>query len=126
MAEEFSSELPEHELSTLMSRIGLRFARERRLPECDSLSQVEMAVNHVWDAEQWGECRLLEQPQQVDIVHAGAPINVALPDAGWSDGFLQGVYQGWFQQLGMSAGLAVHVGQAESVDLRRFVLVRAV
>lgn len=37
---------------------------------------------------------------------------------------LQGVYEGWFQQLGMLAGLAVQSVPSDTVDLRRLVLAR--
>lgn len=126
MSQEFSAELPAHELVILMDRIGRRFARTRRLPDCAALQDVEAEVNRRWSAEQWGECRMIEHSAHVEILHAGSPLNIALPDADWSDGFLQGVYSEWFQQLGMLAGLVVEVGRAESADLRRFVLSRAV
>lgn len=124
MADEFAAELPAHELPTLMARIGLRFARLHPLQESVSLVEVEAGANRIWSEHDWGMCRLLERTESVEILHACAPINVAL-DADWSDGFLEGVYEGWFRQLGMLAGLAVRVVPPESADLRRFRLARA-
>lgn len=125
MAEEFAAELPAHELLTLMARIGLRFARVHPLEGGASLAEVESAANRVWSEQDWGLCRLSERADCVEIVHACAPINAAL-DAEWSDGFLEGVYEGWFRQLGMLAGLAVRAVPPESADLRCFRLARAV
>ncbi|MCS3746717.1 MULTISPECIES: hypothetical protein [unclassified Xanthomonas] len=124
MAEEFGAELPEHDLATLMARIGRRFAREHRLAPCIALDQVQQAANAIWDSCDWGQCTMDEHPDHVQIRHGGAPLSVALDGAAWSDGFLQGVYEGWFQQLGMLAGLAVQSAPADTVDLRLFVLAR--
>lgn len=124
MAEEFGAELPEHDLATLMARIGRRFAHAHRLRPCATLEELQQAANAVWDDCDWGRCALEEQADHVQIRHAGAPLGVVLDGAAWSDGFLQGVYEGWFQQLGMLAGLAVQTVPGESVDLRRFVLAR--
>lgn len=124
MAEEFAAELPVHELPVLMGRIGLRFARAHPLRESVSLAEVESAANGIWSEHEWGVCRLIERADCVEILHACAPINVALADD-WSDGFLEGVYEGWFRQLGMLAGLAVRATPPASADLRRFQLARA-
>ncbi len=126
MGEEFASELPEQELATLMSRIGLRFANQHRLSAgCSVLQQVEQEANRVWDAADWGACQMVEHPNYVDIRHYAAPITVALDAVPWSDGFLEGVYQGWFQQLGMLAGLSVRAVRPEVADVRRFTLARS-
>lgn len=125
MAEEFASELPDHELSTLMARIGLRFAREHELSDCAALHEVEVAANQVWEGSEWGFCRMVEHENYVDIQHMGAPMAVVLEAAPWSDGFLEGVYQGWFQQMGMLAGLRVRTLRSDDVDVRRFALSRA-
>ncbi|MCC4633854.1 cellulose biosynthesis protein BcsD [Xanthomonas dyei] len=124
MAEEFGAELPEHDLATLMARIGRRFAREHRLTSCTALDEVQQAANAIWDSCDWGQCTMDEHADHVQIRHGGAPLSLALDGAAWSDGFLQGVYEGWFQQLGMLAGLAVQTAPADTVDLRLFVLAR--
>ncbi|APO96481.1 cellulose biosynthesis protein BcsD [Xanthomonas vesicatoria] len=124
MAEEFGAELPEQDLATLMARIGRRFAREHRLAPCAALDEVQQAANAIWDSCDWGQCAMDEHADRVQIRHGGAPLSVALDGAAWSDGFLQGVYEGWFQQLGMLAGLAVQSVPGETVDLRLFVLAR--
>ncbi len=124
MAEEFGAELPEQDLAMLMARIGSRFARAHRLLPCATLEELQQAANAVWDSCDWGRCAMDEQADHVQILHAGAPLSVVLEGAAWSDGFLQGVYEGWFQQLGMLAGLAVQTVPGDTVDLRQFVLAR--
>jgi hypothetical protein len=124
MAEEFAAGLSGAELATLMARIGQRFAQAHPLDSCASLAEVQAQANQVWDGSEWGVCRMDEHGDWVEILHAGAPLGVALADAGWSDGFLEGVYGGWFQQQGMLAGLAVRSVEPESDDLRRFRLAR--
>lgn len=124
MAEEFGAELPEQDLAMLMARIGSRFARAHRLLPCATLEELQHAANAVWDNCDWGRCAMDEQADHVQILHAGAPLSVVLEGAAWSDGFLQGVYEGWFQQLGMLAGLAVQTVPGDTVDLRQFLLAR--
>ncbi|HYG05899.1 MAG TPA: hypothetical protein VD865_05750 [Stenotrophomonas sp.] len=125
MAEEFAAELPDHELATLMARIGRRFAQGHPIGGCAALDEVEAAANRIWADSDWGQCRLQEQPGSVEISHAAAPLTVALPGRDWADGFLAGVYEGWFQQLGMLAGLAVSPQPPAAPDLRRLRLARA-
>ncbi|AGI09983.1 Hypothetical Protein XCAW_04218 [Xanthomonas citri subsp. citri Aw12879] len=96
MAEEFGAELSEDDLALLMARIGRRFAREQRLAPCATLDDAQHAANAVWGRCDWGQCALEEYTDHVQIRHAGAPLSVALNGAAWSDGFLQGVYEGWF------------------------------
>lgn len=124
MAEEFVAELPEAEAARLLGRIGRRFAVLHPLPAAITLDAVEVAANRVWADLEWGACRMREQQGHVDICHVAAPINLAVGDAAWVDGFLEGVYQGWFQQQGLLAGLAVCAVVADSLDVRRFRLAR--
>jgi hypothetical protein len=125
MADEFAAELPEHELATLMARIGRRFAQRHPIGECQGLGDVEASANRIWGESDWGQCRMEEQAGSVEITHAAAPIAVALPGMEWADGFLAGVYEGWFQQLGMLAGLSVHAERPSTPDMRRLRLARA-
>jgi len=125
MADEFAAELPGHELATLMARIGRRFAQRHPIGECVALDEVEAAANRIWHDIDWGQCRMSEQAGNVEILHAAAPLAVALSGTDWSDGFLAGVYDGWFQQLGMLAGLSVAADAPSTPDLRRFLLGRA-
>lgn len=125
MAEEFAAELPGSELDTLMNRIGHRFAQRHPIGRCVALDEVEAAANRAWSDAEWGECRMIERSGAVEIVHVGAPLAVLLEGMDWSDGFLAGAYDGWFQQLGMLAGLGVRAEPSDSPDLRRFVLARA-
>lgn len=125
LADEFAEELPEAEAALLMARIGRRFAQAHPLGACTSLAEVETAANRVWSEVDWGGCDMAEQADCVEIRHGGAPLGVALSGHDWSDGFLEGVYEGWFQQLGMLAGLAVRRAAPASADLRLFRLGRA-
>lgn len=125
MAEEFAAELPGPELATLMARIGHRFAQRHPIGACTTLAEVEAAANRVWADAEWGQCRMAEQADGVEILHVGAPLPVLLTGMDWNDGFLAGAYDGWFQQLGMLAGLGVRAESPDSADLRRFVLARA-
>lgn len=124
MAEEFAAELAPAELSTLMARIGHRFAQRHSIGACATLDEVEAAANAVWTDAEWGQCHMAERADGVEILHAGAPLPVLLTGMDWSDGFLAGAYNGWFQQQGMLAGLGVRAQPADSPDLRRFLLAR--
>jgi hypothetical protein len=126
LATEFSAALSDEELFTLMVRIGGRFAGGQPLAACADLSQVAAQANRIWEGTDWGRCQMREYADHVEILHAGAPIQIALGGAEWGDGFLQGVYGAWFQQLGMLPGLSVSMSRAESQDVRRLVLAKAI
>ena len=123
MAEEFASALQPSELGMLMARIGKRFARQYPLSECSSLDEVVKAANRVWLDSDWGCCSMSESQDAVLIQHVGSPLHLAV-GADWTDCFLQGVYEGWFRQQGMPAGLVVVTAAPVSADQRVFRLVR--
>ncbi|WP_295930712.1 cellulose biosynthesis protein BcsD [uncultured Xanthomonas sp.] len=126
LAEEFAAELGAEDLALLMARIGRRFAAEHTVGACTTLQELEDAVNRVWDRLEWGYARFEEHADRVELLHAGSPLHIGLAgQAGGADGFLEGVYQAWFVQVGMSAGLGVRALSSGHEDLRRFVLARA-
>ncbi len=124
MGQEFSAELSDQELKALLSRIGGRFASNHPVGECLTLQDMESSANRLWDLIEWGRCAFDESADRVDIRHMAPPIITALGTSSWVDGFLEGVYQSWFQQAGMLSGLAVRACAPQSDDVRRLVLSR--
>lgn len=121
---EFESVLASDDLKLLMQRVGQRFAEQYPIPNAEDLSTAQQHMNQCWTHVHWGWCALSDQGASVQIEHALAPLSAALPDAAWSDGFLEGVYDAWMRQLGMLQGLAVRAAGSASSDVRRFVLKR--
>lgn len=113
LAEEFASALPPEELATLMARIGMRFAAEHPLPANDTVQALQDAMNRVWDSLDWGMAELGQSSEGMEITHRFSPVAAAFgePHADWASGFLQGVYQQWFDAAG-GAGLRVEVAAA--------------
>ncbi|WP_254459143.1 cellulose biosynthesis protein BcsD [Xanthomonas sacchari] len=125
LAEEFAAELGAEDLALLMARIGRRFAAEHPVGTCATLQDLEEAANRIWDRLEWGYVRFEEQADRLDLLHAGSPLHIGLAgQATGADGFMEGVYQAWFVQVGMSAGLCVRALSSANEDLRRFVLTR--
>lgn len=125
MAAEFADALPEAELARLMARMGERFAVAHPLAPADDLAVLQDACNRVWGELEWGRTQFSEQPDEVTIDHIGAPLSALLGGAaGWSGGFLEGVYRGWFQAAGMLPGLDVQPLAGATADVSRYVLAR--
>jgi hypothetical protein len=123
LAQEFAAELSTQDMALLMARIGRRFAGAHPIGVCATLEQVQDAVNQIWDRMEWGYARLEEQADRVDVLHVGSPLQIAMAaEACGADGFLEGVYHGWFEQAGMLAGLGIRTLPVIEEDVRRFVL----
>jgi hypothetical protein len=90
------------QLDKLLTRVGVRFARSLALPACESLGELEAAMNRTWDALDWGSVRLAEQGRMLRIVHSAYPIIDAEGDAAtlMLGSVLQGVYTYWLGSQG--------------------------
>lgn len=113
LASELADYLGASDWSAFIPRSGIRFAMERPLPACETLEDMQSAMNRVWAELDWGWVTLQEHPRFLSIEHYCAPLDPAASHehAGLLAGFLQGVYQHWFQTLG--SGSTLRVRQAE-------------
>lgn len=116
MAAEFASALSPTDLRALMHRVGMRFAAANPLPPCSTLQELQAAMTDAWERIDWGWVRLSQDAAHLDIHHSLAPISAAfgVDHAEWSGGFLEGVYQVWFEQA--DAG-ALQVRQVAPADI---------
>lgn len=119
LALELSAGLPPEESRRLFARIGERVAQQLPVARCNTLAELERAVNARWEAIGWGFGRLEEGAETLSITHDCSPLAAAFgaEAAGWTSGFLEGAYQAWFRAQGSPAGLRVQAmtqGDAES------------
>jgi hypothetical protein len=115
LATEFSSALSVGDLRTLSRRIGTRFANDAPLSNHPTLDTLQAEISRVWGELDWGYVNLVQQNDCVEIQHFCSPLSAGLGKAGseWCAGFLEGVYQQWFEQQG-AAGL--RVSQTHNTD----------
>lgn len=109
-AAELSEGLPAEEIRKLFYRIGSRIAEALPVARCDTIDELQHAVNARWDAIGWGFGTLHEEGELLRITHACSPLAVAFgPESGpeWAAGFFEGAYGAWFAGQGMPAGLRV-------------------
>ena len=113
LAAEFATALSPADLRTLSRRIGLRFATELPLPPQPTLDGVQAAMSRQWQDLDWGWVSLVQHTDHVEINHFCSPLTAAFgaPAVDWATGFLEGVYQQWFEQQG-APGLSVSQTQA--------------
>ena len=69
----------------------------------------------MWDRIGWGSVRLQQGAAELDIHHDLSPLSAAFGPghAPWSGGFLEGVYQSWFEQAGAAQ---LRVAQSAPAD----------
>jgi hypothetical protein len=105
---EFVSALAPEDLHTLMARVGTRFASEQAPGPCQTLEELQQAMSRIWMELDWGYVLLTQHAEHLEITHHYSPLVAAFgrEHAAWSSGFLQGVYQRWFDAAG-SEGLRV-------------------
>lgn len=110
LGQEFAEALPPRELHALMARIGTRFAVQQNLGNCETIAALQDAMNQVWEGLDWGFAELAQTPAGMEVHHRFSPLAAAFGNSeeGWATGFLQGVYQQWFEAAG-AGGLRVQV-----------------
>lgn len=108
LGQEFAAALSAQDLATLMARIGVRFAAQHPLGPSEHVTELQQAMNAVWDSLDWGQVELVQSSSGMEIQHRFSPLVAALgeAEANWATGFLQGAYQQWFDAAG-AGGLRV-------------------
>lgn len=116
LAAEFAAALPPEDLRALMFRVGTRFAAEHPLPACATLDDLQRSMTAVWERIDWGWVRLTQESAQLDICHSLSPVSAAFGPSHvlWSGGFLEGVYQSWFEQAGAGQLKVAQVAPADA------------
>lgn len=115
LAAEFTQVLSNDELRELMFRVGERFASANPLGPCATLPELQQRMTDVWRDADWGWVALVQLQGQLSITHHCAPLVAGMDEnnIGWSLGFLQGVYQKWFDAAGANA---LRVTPGEPID----------
>lgn len=127
MKQEFTAALPPQELRRLMVRVGRRFAQSHPLQARETLPQLQQEMNRIWSERDWGTVEIAQSDRELTINHQFSPLSAAFgaSDAEWSTGYLQGVYQQWFDTAG-ATGLKVETAnQSDQWGSARFRLVAA-
>jgi len=117
LAHEFASALPPADLRVLMVRVGGRFAAQHGLStQTGTLPLLQQSMNAIWEPMEWGSVQLDQTPDALQITHQFAPLASAfgLEQADWAFGFLEGVYQAWFAQVGAEQLRVVQVAAADT------------
>ncbi len=125
-AEEIADALTPHDQRLLLARVGRRFAEANPVPAVETLEALQDAFNAIWRPLDWGFVVCEEMSDRLRLNHYAAPLAVALPGCpDWSEGFLEGVYHAWFQQVGLLPGLEVRaMPDQDSPDVRQLELRR--
>ncbi|WP_294370481.1 cellulose biosynthesis protein BcsD [Pseudacidovorax sp.] len=106
---ELGEGLPDSELKALFARLGRRVAQSMPLERCQTVAELEAAMNRTWADMHWGFVRLHEDEDRLWLQHHCQPLvasfgSVSLP---WAQSFFEGVYEGWLEAQGSPAALAV-------------------
>jgi hypothetical protein len=109
LAEEFEGQLKTPQLRELLRNIGERFGRRHALVECHTLDDLEVAINSVWDELDWGCVQIDDAGDYLAVRHLCAPLRAAFgsPAMNWVPAYLEGVYQQWFNTLGVDPALRI-------------------
>ncbi|WP_231378479.1 cellulose biosynthesis protein BcsD [Bordetella sp. FB-8] len=108
-AEELAQDMTSRHLGQVMRRTGEQFARQHSLPGTSTIADLQMAINRVWDAMDWGWVEIHEAQDRLVLSHYYAPLQAAFGAAhqAWSSAFLEGAYDLWMHQSGADSQLRV-------------------
>lgn len=109
LAEELDSQAGAGGRDALLRGVGRQMARMLPLPAVASMAALEMEMNDVLGAIDWGHTRLelQETERHILITHTGLPRigSAGDPPGTWLAGVLEGLYEAWMgQQPGSDAG----------------------
>lgn len=125
---EFDAQLDNDELRRLMARIGRRFADHCDVSQSTTIEAMQQCVNIFWADLDWGWVEMSGGDAVLEIRHLCSPLQVAFGEScsGWIPAFLEGVYQRWFELVGIDPALRVQqVGHASAGNQLVFKLSRA-
>jgi hypothetical protein len=118
LSDELQEQLTPPEYRALLVRLGVRFAQLFELPACNSLKDIEIAVNKYWSEFQWGFAVFSDVGRQLQIAHHACPLPAALQiDGDFAGGFLEGAYGAWLQAAGSPAELSLKQLPAAGVPM---------
>lgn len=104
-------EHPPHEASGVLQALGERLALMHPLGEADAPGEIAARMNLLWTKMAWGSAQLTVERDCILIDHRGWPSRRSGgDDGGWAPAALliiEGVYHGWFRELGGGDALAV-------------------
>ncbi len=124
LATELRAQMPAPEIRAFFHVLGNRLATRDPLPVGQSLGDLEVNVNRYFSQAGWGWMRLRDLNSSLELLHSCAPLRQAFGDEAmeWAPALLEGLYAGWFKQLGAGHGLQLQqVGGAEgAADTLRF------
>ena len=122
---EFALRGEPQELRILMQRLGSSMAISNALPPAESLQDLELAMNKVWFALDWGWVELIDASDCLSILHHSAPLKAAFgaESLSWTPALLEGIYGQWFEVMGVDKLLRVvqygePTGQGQVIELR--------
>ncbi|MBV7541624.1 cellulose biosynthesis protein BcsD [Acidovorax sp. sic0104] len=126
LTDEFASSLPPEDLHALMFRVGTRFAAANPLERSSTLEDLQRSMTAVWERIDWGWVQLTQEAARLHIQHSLSPVSAAfgMNHVQWSGGFLEGVYQSWFEQAGSGALRVVQVAASDAWGCVQFQLAR--
>lgn len=107
------------QLRSVMYLAGQSIAKGLPLTECESLAELEGAVNLLLIERDWGWLRIEDRADDVLFLHGCSPLRrwFGLEQLTWAGGLFEGMYAEWLRQLGADSQLELRqVGDAEGVD----------
>jgi hypothetical protein len=106
---ELDEKVEQNEADQFLTALGARMAKMLPLPPCETLFELEGAINAVFAAIDWGWVRLSERRQFIEILHGAYP-QVPQDEArrSWLVPVLEGVFTDWLTGQG---GAEAHVAR---------------
>lgn len=93
-------EIDPAEAQSFLQGMGTRIARSMPLPACNSVVELEHAMNAAWASMGWGAAELREGERYLRISHGGYPTAGHGNDGAWLVPVLEGAYTEWLNAVG--------------------------
>ncbi len=94
---------------TTLAGVGRRMAQSHTLGACNTLEELEAAMNRVLDALDWGSIEVRETADSVELILTGFPCFGGVEGKALVAATVEGLLDGWMAALASRPNLAVRL-----------------
>jgi Cellulose synthase subunit D len=95
----------------ILAKTGDAIAAAHPLPKCESVEQLQAALNDALDTFDWGTTELRETPQALELTLVGYPLLESIDAQTGFAAVLEAAFDTWISAQSTQAGLAMRLAE---------------
>lgn len=109
LAEILANSVDAGQLRSLLYLAGEQLGRDHPMPQCETIEDLELATNHIFQEWGWGWVTITLREDVIDIEVGDAPVHSIFGpnSAEWAPAVFEGLLKEWLVELGAGADLVL-------------------